>query len=242
MILDRFLLNSDYPLDQIVYFKSFEVTVASGSTTINENIPHDLGFKPLLFGVYATKADFSDSIGMSDGLFSVLARGYDDHIEVFGGDFTAGTKVYVRVYGFAPASYKGFCKSTATSSKPLIISTDYEYAPLIFEAEVTCTSYDDEDPYIVEGYDVTKGYLSVVTKAASISVRHDLEYKPSVMTWTENNGYTQLSFSAEFEYEAGWFSSQIPNTVVTDVGFDVTTGPASTAGPKIHIRAYADGN
>ena len=242
MRLDKFLLNSDYPLDQIVYFTSFQVTVSSGSTTINKTIPHSLGFKPLLFGVYAKKADFSDSVGMSDGIFSVIARGYDDHIEVFGGDFTAGTKVYVRLYGFAPANYNGFCTATARSSKPLIISTDYEYAPLIFEAAVTCSSYDDDDPYITENYNVNRGYLSIVTKAASVTVEHDLGYKPSVMMWSENNGYTQLSFSAEFEMEAGWYSSQIPNATITDKDFSVITGPASTAGPIVHIRAYADGN
>lgn len=241
MRLDRFLLNSDYPLDQIVYYSAFETTASSGGT-INKTIPHGLGFKPLLFGVYATKPDFSDSLGISDGIFSVIARGYDDHIEVIAGNFSAGAKVYVRLYGFAPASYTGFCRATSTSSKPLIISTDYEYAPLIFEAEVTCSSYDDEDPYITKDYDVRRGFLREVTKAAAINVKHDLGYKPSVMTWSETNGYTQLAFSAEFEMEAGWYSSQIPNTVITNTDFNVSTGPASTGGSKIHIRAYADGN
>ena len=89
MRLDRFLLNSDYPLDQIVYNSAFETTASSGGT-INKTIPHGLGFKPLLFGVYATKPDFSDSLGISDGLFSVIARGYDDLIEVIAGNFSAG--------------------------------------------------------------------------------------------------------------------------------------------------------
>lgn len=241
MRLDKFLLNSDYPFDQIVYYKDFSTTVTTGNTTINESFTHSLGFKPLLFGTFATSSNFSNGRSLSDGVFSVIARGYSDHIEVFGGNFTAGTPVYVRVYGFAPASYNKFCNGTSVSSKPLVVSTDYEYAPLIFEAEVTCTSYSDSDPYVVKSYDVNRGYQSIVTKAATVEVEHDLGNKPSVMTWTEDNGYTQLSFSAEYEYSAGWMSSQLPNTVITTTDFRVLVGPASSAGPKVHIRAYADG-
>ena len=55
-----FLLNTDYEMDKIVYFK--EGSLNSGQTDVS--IPHKLGFAPLIFGICAFNEDFSDARGI----------------------------------------------------------------------------------------------------------------------------------------------------------------------------------
>lgn len=238
MRLNSFLLNSDYPFDQIVFYASFSVVAASDGS-VNKTISHSLGFKPLIFGVCATKSDFSDSVGLGEGVFSARARGYSNRVVVSDGGFNAGSTIYIRLYGFAPTNFTGQVPATSRSSKPLLLNTDYEYAPLIFEAAITCATSSGST--LDKIYNVNKGYLSVVTTAATVSVEHDLGYKPSVMTWLEADGYTQLASSAEFDLDLGWISTAIPTVNINNNDFFVETGPLESRGPIVHIRAYADG-
>ena len=55
---NNFLINTDYPLDMIIYYKFYELTT-NGSSSQTVTIPHGLGFTPLLFGVWSTTPDFA---------------------------------------------------------------------------------------------------------------------------------------------------------------------------------------
>ena len=52
----NFLLNTDYEMDKIVYFK--EGSLNAGQYDVD--MPHGLNFTPLVFGVCAFNSDFSD--------------------------------------------------------------------------------------------------------------------------------------------------------------------------------------
>ena len=131
-----FLLNTDYEMDKIVYFKSGEFT---GSTEFE----HNLSFEPLLFGVWSTDSDFSSpnalclqDRSMVPGAVDPLSleayvRGDNGHIRIYAdGENSGNTKIYYRVYAFEPNGSRGVAPHTSNSAKQFVLNTDYNYRKL----------------------------------------------------------------------------------------------------------------
>ena len=105
-----FLLNTDYEMDKIIYAHDEERTVSSVTTI---TIPHTLPTVPLLFGIWSTSPDYTNSheLGDYDDPWNQNLRCYAkaDLNNVYitltpqsvNGSYVS-TTFYVRVFGFEP--------------------------------------------------------------------------------------------------------------------------------------------
>lgn len=241
--LDHFVFNSDFPADMITYFHTDHFTVPARGTG-TKTYSHALGYIPLCFGTWATKEDFSDSRPISDGWFNMTLSATSSQVKL-AYDFsaiTSATNVYVRIYGFPPATYNGECPATAQSSKPLIFNTDENYAPLIFEGTFTTKSISDPSEMVNLEYNITTFYQKQIETGNSLTVYHKLPYRPSVMLWGEQNGEVKLAASAAFDYWSGWYSQSYPDASYgkNDNSVFVNLGDGYPGSPiiKTHIRIY----
>lgn len=160
-----FLLNTDYEMDKIVYFA--EGTLNAGQ--YNVDIPHNLPFTPLIFGVCAYNSDFSDSRNVPyqyitrDNGESFTASGNTTNVRLSYINYS-GTpdKIYYRLYGFEPSDSRGKVGATSKYAKNFILNTDYNYCKLF-----------------------QKG-----TANAGDIIDHNLGYLPQVLVWQTSNGWT----------------------------------------------------
>ena len=130
-----FLLNTDYEMDKIVYFKSGEFT---GSTEFE----HNLSFIPLIFGVWSTDSDFSSSNALCHPDNSIIPGettplgvlayvSSDNNIRILAqGENSATTKIYYRIYAFEPPESHSSAPHTLSAAKQFILNTDYNYRKL----------------------------------------------------------------------------------------------------------------
>lgn len=240
MFLERYLLNSDYPTDEIVYFENAEAT-ATADNTLSLTVAHSLPFIPLIFGTWSTDEDFSNTRGLFGDGMNVVATASDITISTIYGveGIRAGQKVYFRLYGFAPAGFTGFCKATAQSSGALIFDTDKEYSKLLFNGEITATSYTDPDRFKQISYNVSRGHVTATDTAFAITVNHYLGTFPSVMMWQEYNNQVLPVATVQFDYAQG-AAGTMPYATIGENSVFVSTGPSSVP-LKTHIRIYSDG-
>lgn len=160
------ILDSDYPMDKIAYFK--QGTFDPSVTEIL--IPHNLGFAPLCFGVFSPDEDFSTPYSFSTPLdilydqtykifveVSSFLLSYDDHISLVNSYLTGYVQspCYYRIYGFAPSSISPDVDFTNIDAYKLLLSSDYNYSKLYMEGEST----------------------------SSTSIMHNLGYRPQVLAW-----------------------------------------------------------
>lgn len=241
--LDRFIFNSDFPADMITYFHTDHFTVPAGGSG-TKSYSHSLGYIPLCFGVWATNESFSDSRPISDGWFNIVLSATSSAVKL-SYDFsetTSSTNVYVRIYGFPPAEYTGECPATAQSSTPLILSTDENYSPLIFEGTFTTKSPNSQSSDMVDlSYNITNFCQKQIATGNSLTIYHKLPYRPRVMLWGEQNGETKLAASATFDYWSGWYSNSYPDCSFGSGDVFVNLGAGYSGDPivKTHIRIYA---
>ena len=156
-----FLLNTDYEMDQIIYCETGTITAGNANATA-----HNLSFTPLVFGVFATDADFTDTHPLTftsqDGeQFTLSADGTNINISYDNQDPTAS--VYYCVFGFEPDGSTADTPATSQYAKSLVLNTDYNYCKLYAKGHVD----GDQDT----------------------TVTHNLGYLPQIMAWTELNGY-----------------------------------------------------
>lgn len=159
-----FLLNTDYEMDKIIYFK--DGTLNAGQYDID--IAHNLGFAPLVFGVCAFQSDFSDSRSIpftyatqSDTTqFAVSANNKNVRLSYISSSGSPA-KIYYRVYGFEPTGSHAKVGATSKYAKEFILNTDYNYCKL-FQAGTT---------------------------SAGSTINHNLGYVPQVLAWRESNGW-----------------------------------------------------
>lgn len=240
--LDRFIFNSDFPADMITYKMSAEFDIPAGAAG-TQTFSHSLGYIPLCFGIWAKNADFSDAVPLSDGWFGIQVSSTNSQIKLKY-DFstqTSATHVYVRVYGFAPSTYVGDTPSTARSSSALILNTDLNYSPLLFEGAFTTHSISDISQQINLEYNVKTGYIKKVEEGNSLTIYHDLPHRPNVMFWAEQNGEVKQPSGATFDYWGGWYSISYPDVSFNDDSVFVNLGDGWSGSPIIttHIRVYA---
>ena len=160
-----FLLNTDQEMDKIVYFKS-------GDFTGETNFDHNLSFTPLIFGVWSTSSDFSNSNPLCTpdisyepgannplGVYAVV-RGDNGRIKVKAlGDGSDTTKIYYRIYAFEPTDSKNSAPHTSSAAKQFVLNTDYNYRKL--KASGTFTQNGEE-------------------------YQHNLGYIPHVVAWLKD--------------------------------------------------------
>ena len=156
-----FLLNTDYEMDKIVYFKE-------GSTSsYQQTFDHGLGFTPLIFGVCSENSDYSESHSIpylyqtQDDYksFDVRANGSTITIECVN-----NVPVYYRIFAFEPSDSKSHVGYTSKYASQFILNTDYNYCKLFKK--------------------------DLVSGTGTFTIPHNLGYIPQVLAWGENSGKT----------------------------------------------------
>ncbi|NCU39134.1 hypothetical protein EOL96_08985 [Candidatus Saccharibacteria bacterium] len=163
-----FLLNTDYPIDKIVY-------IASGSVPIDgypHAIAHGLAFEPLVTGYWSTTPDFEICYEFGSGKFpSTVPTYFYSHSVTMSQDTTTTIDLYTqwidgpsltcyyRLFGFEPSNINLDIASPVALSDEFVVSTDYRMMQL-----------------------VTTGLVNPGT-AATYTITHNLGSKPRVMAW-----------------------------------------------------------
>jgi hypothetical protein len=219
---NNFLINTDYPLDMIIYYKFYELTT-DGSSSQTVTIPHGLGFTPLLFGVWSTTPDFAVSHMLVDdgyNLFSAIYVESDEtnvYIQKKEPTPTTGKKRYLKIYGFAPISWTGESEPTAQSNTPLILNTDKQYAPLLAAGMVQPRRLDVQ-PEVptpeqtgIYGVIGKNGYKEFSGRSANVSLYYQEPVSPTVMMWKTTSSTDR--------------TAQTSNTFFSATGFALRTAP-----------------
>jgi len=163
----NFLLNTDYPMDKVVYMTSGSFTSPTGG--IDYQFSHNLSFNPLIIGTWSLDSDFSTS--REGGFFGFEGTDPTTVYAIFSADSTnitirtinpgASVVVYYRIYAFMPTNVNDDSTSTASIADNFVLNTDYNY---------------------------TKLFLSGVSVAvASTVVTHNLGYRPQVIAWLKDS-------------------------------------------------------
>ena len=240
--IDHFIFDSDFPADMITYYKTDSFTIpANGAGTKTYN--HSLGYAPLCFGVWATAQDFSNSRPLSDGYFNMIVGSTTSQVKLEY-DFSTKntpTNIYLRIYGYPPSTYTGFCPATAQSSKPLILNTDDSYSPLIFEGAFTTKTNSSASTLKMVEYNVTDFCQKQTDTANHLTIYHSLPYRPRVMLWGTINGTTKPASSATFDYWGGAATVRYPSCSFYDGEIDIPLGSGYSGEDIIttHVRVYA---
>ncbi len=169
---NNFILNTDYPMDQIIYMTSGSYTqVGSGDVGTTISIPHGLSFRPLLIGSWSTLSDFSITKEMFMPIYSDVDGTYvsiysnDTNLLIHGFKNTTGNQtIYYRVFGFMPSNVNVDVNTTASNSDIFVFSTDYNYTKLL--------------------------YSGIATAAATTTITHNLGYNPQVIAWAKDISIT----------------------------------------------------
>ena len=201
----HFIFNSDYPFDMIVYYKYLKFT--KGTTP--ESFDHNLGFAPLLFGMWDETEKFDQAWPYTNNTSLVsLVRWIesdDKKIYIHFDGLENGQTRYLKIYGFAPVTWTGNCKPTAQSSSSLLLNTDLPYSPLLAAGAIQPRRMDSPDTQgeqtgIAE--DIGKnGYVEITGRASDISLYYQEPLQPMVMLWktTASTGRTaQAGYAALF--------------------------------------------
>ena len=242
----NFLLNTDYEMDKIIYFKEFEWTTSSVTT---KQVTHGLPTVPLLFGVWSANADFSDSneIGESNNPWEqdlqIQARSNMEKI-IFTltpkmvNNAYVSTTFYVKVFGFEPGTnwintyYDGDVQvkvplkmkgnklaPTSKYAKTFIVNTDYNYLKLL-----------------------KAGRLGEWTGTRT-EYTHGLGYVPQILTWETVGPWGELGNNIEFLVGNGqfsYYSSSDPYNVGVLVDNDKIYKYTGTVPHEYEMRIYAD--
>lgn len=163
----KFLLNTDYEMDKIIYYKSSSITASQTTQTF----AHNLGFTPLVFGVCSTDQNFSTShsvpyqyIAQSDYIsFEAKANGTNIVLTYYNFGAPSST-MYYRIYAFEPSNSAAKIAPTSGNASKFVLNTDYNYCKLL-----------------------KKG---IINGSGTNTVAHNLGYIPQVLAWGENSGYT----------------------------------------------------
>lgn len=220
MAISDFLVNTDYPLDKVVYMNSGSFSSASGSSTAIE-VPHGLSYRPLLIGTWSLTPDFSVSYEQGSSGFVSLSvpqltiQSTPNTIRLVPFNNTGSTITYYwRVFGFMPSDVNINTGFTASIADVFTFSSDYNYSKLL-----------------------TQGTLS--WSMGIQIVTHGLGYRPQIEVWYEqpmNSNYLTkwyLGFDSTF---TAFDSIEVTNQEVIFRFGDVGGVP----GIKYYYRIYAD--
>jgi len=167
----NFLLNSDYPIDQVVYIRQASYTMGPGTDI---TIAHGLSFTPLVMLQWSLNSDFSvayeDNTGPFPGDYDfwglvVTAEANSTNIILRCGGTASSTTVYVRIFGFQPSDSNADVASTVSLGNKYIVNTDYNYMKLFLQ-----------------------GKTGSIAAGGSATITHNLGFYPHVLVWYETSG------------------------------------------------------
>lgn len=178
------LINSDYPLDKVVYLHEGSYSSVPGNSEYSVN--HGLPFTPLIKAVWSTTPDFSVTYNIGDGVpdsnpdivFSPYAfdvRSDADKAYVVFVNSHSTLTIYVRIWGYMPSNINLPTAPTSINGDMFIFNSEYNY---------------------------TKLYMKGVTASSSVpgsteAISHSLGYRPQSETWHVRDGYTYFTSFAE---------------------------------------------
>ena len=207
-----FLLNTDYEMDKIVYYKSGEVMPNNGGLyryidTFN------LGFIPLIFATLSFTEDFSDTKMnemISPDNITISLQAFSDGITLdYYNTSNPNQKLYYRIYAFEPSNSTASVGKTQKDAKQFILNTDYNYCKLYKKGVVTTNT----------------------------TITHNLGYVPFVLAWNENKWVNPAPGVITPCWFSGAEDSGIPSVSVTSSAVTISGVPTNG---KVHYRIYYD--
>lgn len=220
---NNFLVNTDYPLDMIVYYK-YHSFKTNSSKTQDITIAHNLGFAPLLFGSWSYNQDFSKAFSLlsdayGDNQLALSVKSDENNIYIHKYQYSPQKKnVYLKIYGYAPTTWTGDCEPTAQSNGPLILDTDNKYASLLAAGAIQPFIINPPNPPTQTANDIGKGeYIEIDGRVAIANLYYFDPISPVVMTWLTTDGKTELK-SNTFILSYGWPHANPPYVTYNDNG------------------------
>ena len=209
-----FLLNTDYEMDKIVFFEE-------GNFTTSIDIPHNLSYTPLPFGIWSTNSNFSSvnilgwsgevpaPPGVYQSPLGVSCQADGTKIRLTARGTYNDETIYYRLYAFEPSDVQAVAPSTSQNADTLIFNTDYNYRKLFNAGEFTLNN---------------------------LEYTHNLGYIPQVMAW------------AKYVFGGQWIEPlDCSSNASTDgLGIKVTAnkitgqGLRETVTEKLYWRIYYD--
>lgn len=217
----KFLLDSDYPMDKIIYMTSGSVSVPNTTSAFpGITIPHGLPFTPLAILQWSNTSDFAITNEYRDAdyvstvfttfagqYYSVYANATNIYIDKY--NLSGATKtLYYRVFCFQPsdASETSVVPSTENQGSKFILNTDYNYMKLF--------------------------YAGILTTVAN-TYTHNLGYVPRVQIWEQTGTTTSRNILGQ-EISIAAQSSGVHITDTQIVWLNPSTYD------KIYYRIYVD--
>lgn len=114
------LVDSSYEMDKIIWSWEGKVT---DSTPL-----HNLGYAPLIFGIYDTDPDFSNPRPINDKITNSV-RVYSNTVGI--SKSYESDSYYVRLFAFKPSTVEDKTSTTAYKASQLQMSSDFNYAKLL---------------------------------------------------------------------------------------------------------------
>ncbi len=232
MSVKNFLLNSDYPLDKVVWNKQDLIVVPADtddSFTPGITIPHGLPFTPLPVLTWSNSSDFSTSYNdweetyadsAVNGAMPAIGQQYTisadaTNIYITRYNWGVGLKgLYYRIYCLMPsnASADSLVPYTQTQGANFVLNTDMNYMKLV-----------NAGIFIYNGV---------------ASYNHNLGFVPRVFFWMEANGLIGYFITTQV------ISSDPTGSGGLTTGLRVSSSSLEWVNPsgyeKLHYRIYGD--
>ncbi len=231
----NFLLDTDYPLDMVVYLITGSISM-TGSSAGTAVIHHELDFTPLCSGSWALTPDFSVQYEYDSGTFpsnnigvSLFDQTLSLSTTLFGNSGGADSTnvnilwinnnsspmtAYYRVYALGPPDVPVMAPYTASSGDKFILNTDYNYTKL----------------YINSSQDLSPGN--------TYTTNHNLTYVPQLGLWTRRTSNGLVSPYDTQNVQSSFFDF----TVSVNGSSLVLQTDSPTTINKEYVRLYLDDN
>lgn len=235
--ISKFIKNSDYPQDMVIYLKSDSFVVPNPTAGYYYSVAHGLSFTPLVGGSWSTISDFSVSYDFGSGTIpssNPSVSPFNTYLEILA-DATnvyivptnvsgASQTVYVRITGLEPADSASELTATESQGDSFVFNSNNNYTKL-FESD----------------------YLVGVTPSTTNSVTHNLGVYPQVSAWATSTSRSLVAgsvFLANVRYPiySTSFNAGVPDDISVSVWtnrVDFVTGAFSNVN-RIDHRIYYD--
>jgi hypothetical protein len=212
----NFFINSDYPMDKVIYQLSGSQSMTGGTSI---TIPHGLPFAPLVDMVWSYNSDFSVSYSDNAGpapsavfgwVFDLQVTVQADATNIYinsGGPASPAT-VYYRVFAFQPDDSNASLPATVSAGDSFVLNSGYNYAKLL-----------------------NAGHTAYGTGAVNLVIPHNLGYIPQLKIWLKTTRVNPLDYLADDS-----FSWQVDATTSS---ITISNSSVLTAG-TIYYRIYMD--
>lgn len=224
----KMLLDSDYPIDKIVFSLSGSLTVPNGTSDSFPypiQFPHGLSFTPLTILLWSNTSDFTvtnegmDAALLQTALTTSVGQEYSaftdsSNIAIYRYNNSGSSQtVYYRIFCFMPsdASEDSLVGSTASSGTPFILNTEHNYMKL---------------------------YKAGILTTTDNIYSHGLGYIPRVQIWSETGGVVDRYVQSQQTDNDLDGSGGATSGVFPDTNNLTWLNPATY--DKIHYRIYVD--